>query len=252
VRYCGDDGKWLELWPYRDAAPFACKVDMIRRDWEDRISNIGYYDEFAPLVDEKDKDGARTGNKIPAPMWRASGSGGKPTIMLKKCAKALDFREGWSSKFGNWYVREEFEKAEVEGLNIAAAERDQRRQAAYADAQRRTVDAVDIGAEVTDDTMPADRVRAMLLAELDAQAAIIGRPTSFMVARWQETRNRPWDTATLSEIAAHVQNCRPHIVTALRSSGRAEMADRYADAPMPGTLADLFGADPRLEQAAAA
>lgn len=248
VRYAGDDGKWVEVWPYRDKAPYACKVIMVRRDWDEPIEQVGYYDEFAPLVDEW-IDNVKTGRQIPAPMWRPGPGGGMATVMLAKCTKAMTFREGWPNRFGNWYAAEEFHRAKVEGDQGAHVdERADRRQQAYAAATgAQTIDgeAVETVVDPDQDTMPAHRVRAMLLAELAAQAEIIGRDVAFMVSRWQETRSRSFDTASIGEVASHVRECRPYIVTALRAAGRHEVADRYAEAPMPGTLLELFGADPR-------
>ena len=85
----------------------------------------------------------------------------------------------------------------------------------------------------------------MLLAERDAQAAITGVTPAFLTERWSEARGgAEFDTwANLGEMAGHLQNCRRHVGTVLRATGRAEMADRYASAEMPATLAEMFGVD---------
>lgn len=252
VRYCGDDGKWVEVWRYPDQVPYACKVTMIKRDWEEPIEKVGYYDEFAPMQDEwiTDRSGAdiKTGAKIPTPMWRSAKNHGKPTIMLAKCVTAMGFREGWSARFSSWYEPAEFDRARVETAALLVDERAERRQEAYTAATGSSVvDGAQVGAVLLDrdqagDSMPADRVRAMLLAELDAQAAILGVPTSHMTAKWQATRGgRPFVGARLSEQAAHIRGCRSYVVTKLREQGRHEIADRYAAAVDIGTLMELFG-----------
>jgi len=255
IRYCGDDGEWREVWPYRDAAPYACKVVMTRLGWDEPIEMVGYYDEYAPLVDEwitEKGNRIKTGNQVPAPMWLPASKGGKPTIMLSKCTRALAFRQGWPAKLGNWFEPSEWDRQRAESDDVARTAQDSRaarREQAYAASQGgKTVDGDALGVTLTEvdgdpDTMPADRVRAMLGAELAAQAGILGKGTDFMVARWEQKAGRPWSAASVGEMAAHLRNIRPYVVTALRTAGRHETADRYAEAPMPGTLAELFGTD---------
>lgn len=256
IMYAGDDGVWRDIWTYQDAVPYVCRAQMVHTGWDELVQMDAYYDEFVPMIDEKDQHGQRTGRKVPGPMWRPGRQGGKANLMLSKVTRAQAFREGWPATLTGWYEPTEFERNRVESDEIITTvdqTRAERRNAEYVQAQRvRTVDGAALGVTVVETpgdgdegdgptTMPADRVRAMLLTELDAQAAILGKPPAFMVTRWQETRRRPWTEATLGEIAAHVRNCRSHIVTALRAQGRHEMADRYAESEMPATLVDMFG-----------
>lgn len=253
IQYAGDDGVWHDVWPYQDAVPYVCRAVMLHTGWDEPVQMDAYYDEFVPMIDEKE-GGEKTGRKVPAPMWRPGSQGGKANLMLSKVTRAQAFREGWPAKLTGWYEPTEFDRNRVESdelLKGVDQTRAERRQAAYAEAQRgRTVDGAALGVTVTDTTadgdgpttMPGERVRAMLLTELDAQAAIIGRPRSFMVARWQEARGgRPFAEASIGEMARHVQNCRPHIVAELRKQDRHEMADRYAASEIPATLVDMFG-----------
>lgn len=267
MRYCGDDGKWLEIWPYRDVTPYACKVVMQHAEFG-TIEQVGYYDEFAPMVDEWVGEAGhrvKTGNQVPSPMWRPAAQQGKPTIMLSKCTRAMAFREGWPARFTNWYEPTEMDRMRVESDQIVTAasnDRAARREAAYAASGRgQTVDGDQVGAVLLerpaagDETVSGmDRVRAMLTAELAAQAAIVGQTPEFLVTRWQQGHGKPWAEATVSEQAAHLQAIRPYVVRALRDGGRHETADRYAEAPMPGTLAELFGTPqvPAMATAAAA
>lgn len=259
VKYSGDDGKWLDIWPYRDVAPYVCRVVLRHREWDEPVQLDAYYDEYAPMVDEY-VDDVRTGLKVPAPMWRPGAQGGKANLMIRKCATAGAFREGWPAMLGNWYDKTEFERVQAESDDLHAAQaansREARRAQAYAASRGgRTVDAADLGVTLVEraaaagvvdpdapDTMPADRVRAMLLAERDAQAAILDRTPAFMVARWREAHaGADFEAAPLGQIAAHLEACRSYVVTRLRADGRAEMADRYAAAERPGTLTELFG-----------
>lgn len=257
VKFAGDDGKWLDIWPYRDATPYVCRARMRHLGWNELVEVDGYFDEFAPLVDEYIDD-RKTGNKILSPMWRPGAEGGKANLMIRKCTLAMGFREGWPAMLGNWYDQAEFAKAQVENDEIirtgaAAAAADDtatRRQRAYLSDRSRIIEGDQVGAVLLErpgdqaDEMPGDRVRAMLLAERDAQAAIVGQTPAFMVARWREARGgADFNTAPLGQIAAHLEVCRSYVVTELRKQGRAEMADRYQDAQRPGTLVDMFGVD---------
>lgn len=258
VLFAGDDGKWIDVWPYRDATPHVCRVQMINSEWDELVISDAYYDEYVPMVPVWE-NGNKTDLEQPAPMWRLGRDGGKANLMIRKCATAGTFREGWSAMLGNWYDRTEMERMAVEsdtivreGAAAAAADTTSTRRAqAYVHAQGiKVVDGLEVGAHVLDqvdepDAMPADRVRAMLLAERDAQAAITGVTPAFLTERWSEARGgADFDTwANLGEMAAHLQLCRRHVGAALRASGRAEMADRYAGAEMPATLAEMFGVD---------
>lgn len=258
VMFAGDDGTWVDVWPYRDATPHVCRVQMINTEWDDLVVSDAYYDEYVPMVPVWD-NGVKTGEVEPAPMWRLGRDGGKANLMLRKVATAATFREGWSAMLGNWYDRTEMERMAVEsdtivreGTAAAAADTTSTRRAnAYLHAQgAKVVDGLDVGAHVLDqvdepDSSPKDRVRAMLLAERDAMAAITGVTPTFLTERWSAARAGAdfdtWDN--LGEMAAHLQNCRRHVATVLRATGRAEMADRYASAEMPATLAEMFGVD---------
>lgn len=261
VLYAGDDGKWRDIWPYQDAVPYVCRAQMVHTEWDELVQMDAYYDEFVPMIDEKDAGGAKTGQKVPAPMWRPGRQGGKGNLMLSKVTRAQTFREGWPAQLTGWFEPTEFERNRVESdalLEGIDQTRAQRREAEYQQSRRRrTVDGAALGVVVTetagDDqgdgptTMPGDRVRSMLLAELDAQATIIGKSRDFVAARWESTRGgRQFAQASIGEIAALVANCRGYVTTVLREQGRHEMAERYAEwcaAPntRPGTLLELFG-----------
>lgn len=288
--YCGEDGKMVKVWPHRDTVPYACEVTIRRRDWDEPLTVVALYDEFAPMSDEwiDDPSGKRennkpvrvkTGRKVPTPMWQTPAKGGKPTVMLGKCAEALALRGSFPHKFNGWYVKEEMEAAAADGAAGGPSGDDtgQRRRDAYRTATQpaaQDVDGDEIGAEVLDDQAaeqatvappppagdPVDdelltekQVRGLLLDELAAQAAILSRTPEWMVVRWERAHDGlAFATAPIGEVAAHVRRFRDVVVEKLRDSGRHDTAVRYAAAPLVGPVADLFGCDPReaVEQAA--
>lgn len=263
--------KWVEVWQYKDEAPYAAKVTAHRRGRRPQTV-VALYDEYAPLVpeviEERQRDGSvkktYTGRKVPAPMWRPAGQGGKATVMLAKVDRAASLRLLFPRRFGGFYEGAELEKTvseHVRGYSSDDGETAQARRAAYAEAQR-TVDGAEVGAEVRDTITVAgpataagretaeDRVRALLLAELDAQARLLGRDRAWMVRRWETAHDRPFETASVATMTAHVHRFRTYLVGWLREHGRHQLAERYHAAPLPGTLEDLFGTDQPWEQPA--
>jgi phage recombination protein Bet len=241
AQYCDAGGEWLEVWPHRDQAPYAAKMTVHRRGHLP-ATVVALYDEYCPLEEDKrwdDRQGRKvaTGKgKVPTPMWRPPVQGGKPTVMLAKCAEAAAFRRLFPRKFNGFYEPAEFEASARTG--------------------GQTVDGADVGAEVIADTT-ADggdqdggrtyaeaEVRAMLLAELDAQARLIGRDRAWMTSKWSASRGgATFEDTTVATMTAHVHRFRVYVVERLRTTGHHQLAERYHAAPLVGTLAELFGHD---------
>lgn len=284
VLYQGpDEDRWREVWPFKDKAPYAAKAAAYRANRESAVV-VALYDEYAPLEDEKTRiqqpDGTwkrvATGNgKVPTPMWQPAGKGGKPTVMLGKCARAAALRLQFPRNFGGYYEPAELEKAAEGVRGWVGDEVAQQRRAAYAEAHAgRTVDGSEVGATVSETITVTDpdpaaaaaagdgrqraegEVRALLLAELDTQARLLGRDRAWMTRRWSEARGgQAFETATAATMTAHVHRFREYVIGRLRDTGRHRLATAYAAAPLVGTLEELFGtaepwADPD-DQAAA-
>lgn len=279
IRYCGPNGDMHTVWPYRDQVPYAAEVTVHRRGRIPRTT-VALYDEFCPLEEEKVWDAGAgrkvpTGNgKIPTPMWRTAALGGKPTVMLGKCGEAAGFRGLFPSRFAGFYEPAETERMAAEVDALVGDELAQQRREAYAAAHgARTVDAGDVGAEVVEQPaarerivvtgqpagddqvdkpdeldgfrgMTHERVRELLLAELDAQARLIGRDRAWMVRKWEAARpGMRFVDASVPTIVGHVHRFRVYVIGRLRDTGRHRLAEKYNEAPLVGTLAELFGHD---------
>ena len=246
--FCDSDGKWLEFWPHKDRPPVAAKVGLLRATFDEPVWAVAMYDEYAATKPEW-KDGRKTGRQEVTAQWKPAAEGGKPSVMLAKVAEAQAWRVTFPERFGGFYAPEEFEKDRVE--QQAASPAAEKRRAAYAASQAASpaapVGVVD--AEIVEgDTPPqpfGEAERALLFAELDEQAEVLGKTVTDLSARWSASRNgRAIDTATVQEIADHVHRIRPYVVDALREQKRDDEADRYAQAPPVGTCEELFGRGP--------
>lgn len=73
------------------------------------FSETVFWDEFAPLKDEWSND-KKTGRRI----LDTSGQWGKMgRVMLQKCAEAQALRRGWPDEYGDLYIAEEMDQANV-------------------------------------------------------------------------------------------------------------------------------------------
>lgn len=249
--FCDTDGKWLEFWPYKDRPPVAAKVGLIRSTFDAPVWAVAMYDEYA-ATKAVWKNGQRTGEVEVTAQWKPAKDGGKPSVMLAKVAEAQAWRVTFPERFGGFYAPEEFDKDQVaqQADTTPAAEK---RKAAFAAAHATAPaggnpDVVD--AEIVEQpdqpgTQFGDAERALLFAELDEQAEVLGKTVADLSARWSASRGgRDITTATVAEIADHVHRIRPYVLDALREQKRDDEAARYEQAPPAGTCEDLFGRGP--------
>jgi hypothetical protein len=253
--FCGDDGVWREIWPFRDVAPVAAKVGINRAGFDDVQWNVAHYAEFG-LVSERawDPEAKKkrpTGRLAPASEnWAPAARGGKPCVMLGKVAEAGAWRVAFPRRFSGFYAPEEFDRVRAEQPNEDDAAT-VKRKAAYAEAkgaeggrERIVVDAEvvetpDAGAKF------GEAERLLLLAELDEQAEVLGKTVEALCERWSASHGgRQIDSATAGELADHVHRIRPYVLDALREQKRDDEAGRYEQAAPVGTCEELFGRGP--------
>lgn len=253
-----DDDRWVEVWKYKDVPPFAAKAVSHRTDGRLPSPVVANFDEYAPLVDEVIKERKPNGNiktiytgrKVWAPMWRPAAEGGKATVMISKCGRSASLRLLFPRRFGGFYEPAELEKTVTEFRGAPAGYDDGEtataRRAAYEQAQR-TVDGAEVGATVRETITIHDQAdtqdqRALLLAELDAQARLLGQDREWMTRRWSAARGgQAFETASVATMIGHVHRYRPYVIDRLRETGRHRLAERYNTAPTVGTLEVLFG-----------
>ncbi len=264
-QWCGPDGIWRDVWLDGTTPPAASRVGVLHADYDTPVWGVATYEEYAPMIDEwiDDPNGGtgyngrpkrvKTGRQRPMANWKPARQGGKPGVMLEKCAKARALRDAFPDECGGFYVPEETEVSRV--ADVAAKEdaaaapspaevAAERRRAAFDAAMDTAGEAgpfpVFAGLGLSDAA-----ARELLLAELDEQAAVMGKTRGDIVARWSASRGgMRIEDAGVRDVVQVVRAWRPYVLRRLRADGRDAEADRYQAAPDVAPVDELFGRNP--------
>ena len=94
--WCGEDGKWSDVW-LKATPPLAAKVGVYKNSFKDALYSVAKFEEYCQLS----KEGKATG------LWVKM-----PDLMIAKCAEALALRRAFPDELGGLYTKEEMEQAD--------------------------------------------------------------------------------------------------------------------------------------------
>lgn len=100
--WCGEDGKWVDVWLDIKKPPLAAKVTVFRRGQSRGYTGVAHWSEYA----QRNKQGQLIG------FWVRM-----PASQLAKCAEALALRKAYPQELSGLYTDAEMDQAEARSVD---------------------------------------------------------------------------------------------------------------------------------------
>lgn len=103
-QWCGDDGKWVDVWLKKEP-PRAARIGVYKTKFREPLYAIALFDEYAGRYAYDDKYGKFKKGDLTF-MWAKM-----PALMISKVAEALALRKGFPNETSGIYSTEEMEQS---------------------------------------------------------------------------------------------------------------------------------------------
>lgn len=214
--WCGRDGEWKEIWTDAEP-PVAAKFSVYRKGMARPVTATAHYREFVPMVGkwEGPRGNRRKVGEEPNAMWQKM-----PAHMLAKCAEALAHRQAFPRQLAGVYTDDEMGVADARAADDAKRAADEER----AQQRREYVQGFGPGEPLSPgETAEGDVIegevvvldREELMAELTAQADVLGKTVAQHGTRWAATHKRNIVDATDEELLEFLVSNRARVAARL-------------------------------------